>query len=385
MTVLRHVAVLIGLTLAACSTAAPPEDVASDEGEMVSDDARAVFGDLAFLEDVVEAREIAGPDKAAALGALARALPSEGELARWAGTSPFEDSAVEVVLASGGSATIASRRSRGASAIASVTRVVGPTGRELVYAERLRTEPALVAELFAVDGRALHPVLRKRAEPGEAGALAPRALGFDLEQRLGTRAVLSRSTRASICTACTMGLLGAKYVGPTVLALAGTGGAAATCAKLGLSAGAATAVSGPGAAVVGGGSWLACNVLFWGLGAVISSANLLEGDDARAEACSGFFASVRLGRVCDGIEPEECSVGAIANTPSPKDKCARMGMCARAFNCTFDAKQLCPSLDATNENRALCERIIDRTCQRPLGLHEEADFAATCEAFAAQP
>lgn len=383
--------VLAGLVVASsavgCSAGpyAADEDVGDDEAEVVSDDAKAVFGELAFLDRVVASEEATGAPKASALAALAAAMPERVEA--WAGAATREEHVVALRLDDGRTATLTTRTFADASApgrLASMTRVALPDGRSLVYGERIRVVPRITAELFKVDGSRLVPVLRKHGDAStEPGALVAQALPA-LEAELRPQAGMSRPARARFCGACTMTLMAARFLGPALLGFAGTSSATAACAKVGLAAATAASPTGPGAAVAGGGGWLACNVVFFAVGSLVTSAVLLESDQDRMEACSTAFDKVWLGRVCDGTEPEVCTLGAIAKAPTAQAKCVKMGQCARAFNCQHDANALCPSLVTSGASREVCDKVVTRTCQRPLGLFEDADFAASCEAIAGE-
>ncbi len=394
---LAHAAVVLaGLVLAAGSGACraeanDDEDVGADEAEVVSEEAKSVFGELSFLDEVVNSEPASAARAASAIAELDAASPSPARVATWAHAHAHLDRVVDLQLRGGRRAMIATRSfsapgvGGGPGSFASLSRVVGPDGRALIYGERVRVTPRVTAELFTVEGERMKPVLRKHGPPSaEGGALATQTLPA-LVDSLAPQSWASRETRAGLCGACTMTLMAAKFLGPAVLGFAGTGGATATCAKVGLAAATATAPTGPVAAAAGGGSWLACNIAFYALGALITSANLIEGDEARRTTCSDALDKVWLGRVCDGIEPEVCTLGRIAREPTAKRKCVLMGQCARAFNCAHDAGALCPSLVTSGVTRETCDRIIARTCQRPLGLFEEADFEASCEMLASEP
>jgi hypothetical protein len=368
---------------------------------------------LAVLEKPTDGKTLEGAEAAAALDALAAEMPGEKDYADLGlvGT-PAEVLARaqrEVIQLEfehkdtpKRTVTIAFFKWPGASVgeAAAVTLIQPSTAPAFSYAERVR---GAEVELFRLEGNASTRVFKESAskEPSMIGPLALQ--GFAIDTNVGIRGgEMSRAARDRWCTACGITIRGAYVLGAIASRIAGGPAAGWLCRSLGFSAGAAAIETGPGAVIVGTGTFAACMATINWIGTAVAGATLLgtwPTTEKTHSTCNAISNSINQGDVCITGGPKECSPEEFAARKNdPVAKCTQYGMCARANKCSLENAAICAATcsqegggfgsnrtDAQKQERdrciELCMEITTRTCQQAAPLTERAQMVPECRSY----
>jgi len=400
---------LIGLS--GCATGDDVDGTGAAVSEAIDAEGRKVLeAQLAILENPSDGDILEGPEATAALAKLATQMPGERDYAdlglEGAPADVLARAKRDVVRltweASKGkparSVTVALFRWPGKTAGESiaVTLIQPSNAPAFSYAERIRGS---TVELFRLEGNASRRVFKEEADR-EASALGPQALA--IETGLGIRAEWSRAGKDRWCNACAVTYRGVYVMGAIASRLAGTPAAGWLCRTLGFSAGALAAPSGPGAVVVGGGTFAACmSVISW-IGTAAAGATLLgtwPNTEKTTQVCNAVSNNLGWGDVCITGGPKECSPEEFAaRRNNPVEKCTQYGMCARANKCNLDNAAICAATcsqegggfgsSRTEEQKRtrdrcieLCTEITNRTCQRAAPLTERSEMIPECRSY----
>jgi hypothetical protein len=264
------------VALSACSSEEGIEENAGALAEKIdAEGMKKLEAQISVLEHPTDGKTLEGAEAAAALDALASEMPGEKDYVDLGlvGTP-------EQVLASAErevirlefkpkdkpeyTVTIAVFKWPGATVgeAAAVTLVQPSNASAFSYAERVRGGEV---ELFRLEGKTSTRVFKEDASR-ESTMIGPQAFhGLLVDTNVGIQGgEMSRAARDRWCTACAVTIRGAYVVGAIAARLAGSPAAGWLCRSLGFTAGAAAIESGPGAIIVGGGTFAACMaVISW--------------------------------------------------------------------------------------------------------------------------